>query len=73
MGTDVVAIDPHDPDGLWITEVWDTQKSHKASLARRGPLAAMGCLDASRAATPGSETHIPGGMQDVGSAGHRGP
>jgi quinol monooxygenase YgiN len=29
----VVAKDPKDPDGIWITEVWDTEASHKASLS----------------------------------------
>ena len=29
----IVASDPSDPDGLWITEVWDSQASHQASLA----------------------------------------
>jgi quinol monooxygenase YgiN len=29
----VVARDPAEADGLWITEVWDSQESHKASLA----------------------------------------
>lgn len=28
----VVAKDPTDPDALWVTEVWDGQESHKASL-----------------------------------------
>jgi quinol monooxygenase YgiN len=28
----IVATDPTDPDGLWITEVWDNQESHRASL-----------------------------------------
>jgi quinol monooxygenase YgiN len=28
----VVAIDPADPNGIWITEVWDSEASHKASL-----------------------------------------
>jgi quinol monooxygenase YgiN len=28
----VVAADPADADGLWVTEVWDGQDSHKASL-----------------------------------------
>jgi quinol monooxygenase YgiN len=32
----VVAADPADPDALWITEVWDTPESHKASLALPG-------------------------------------
>ena len=29
----VVAKDPADANAIWITEVWDTQASHKASLS----------------------------------------
>lgn len=29
----VVAADPADDNALWITEVWDSEESHKASLA----------------------------------------
>lgn len=29
----VVALDPADPDAIWITEVWDSEASHKASLS----------------------------------------
>ncbi len=29
----VVAKDPTDADAIWITEVWDSQESHKASLS----------------------------------------
>ena len=29
----IVAKDPKDADALWITEVWDSEQSHKASLA----------------------------------------
>lgn len=29
----IIAADPAEPDALWITEVWDTQDSHRASLA----------------------------------------
>lgn len=29
----IVAADSADPDALWITEVWDSQASHQASLA----------------------------------------
>ncbi len=29
----VVAEDQTDPDAIWITEVWDSAESHKASLA----------------------------------------
>ena len=28
----VVASDASDPDGLWVTEVWDSKASHEASL-----------------------------------------
>ena len=28
----VIATDPSDPDALWITEVWDSQAQHQASL-----------------------------------------
>lgn len=29
----VVAQDPTDADAIWITEVWDSQESHMASLS----------------------------------------
>jgi quinol monooxygenase YgiN len=29
----VVAKDAADPNGIWITEVWDSEESHRASLA----------------------------------------
>ncbi len=29
----VIATDPADADALWITEVWDSAESHRASLA----------------------------------------
>jgi quinol monooxygenase YgiN len=29
----VVAEDPKDPDGIWVSEAWDSVDSHKASLA----------------------------------------
>jgi enamine deaminase RidA (YjgF/YER057c/UK114 family)/quinol monooxygenase YgiN len=32
----VVATDPRDGDALWITEVWDSADSHKASLSLPG-------------------------------------
>lgn len=28
----IVALDPKDPDAIWITEVWDNQASHDNSL-----------------------------------------
>ena len=29
----VVAKDPGDADAIWVTEVWDSRESHRASLA----------------------------------------
>lgn len=29
----VIAQDPTDEDAIWITEVWDNQESHRASLS----------------------------------------
>src|SRR5688572_6179100 len=37
----VVAKDPRDGDALWITEVWDSADSHKASLSLPGVKAAI--------------------------------
>ena len=37
----IIATDPADPDALWITEVWDSQASHQASLALPGVKAAI--------------------------------
>ncbi len=28
----VVAMDSTDPDGVWVTEVWENRESHQASL-----------------------------------------
>jgi quinol monooxygenase YgiN len=28
----VVALDPAEADAIWITEVWDSEESHRASL-----------------------------------------
>ena len=28
----IVALDTTDPDALWVTEAWDHQESHRASL-----------------------------------------
>jgi quinol monooxygenase YgiN len=30
--SNVIATDPANPDALWVTEVWDSQASHRASL-----------------------------------------
>ena len=37
----VIARDPTDDNALWITEVWDSSASHKASLSLPGVQAAI--------------------------------
>ena len=37
----VVAADSAEPDALWVTEVWDSQASHQASLQRPAVQAAI--------------------------------
>ena len=37
----IVAQDPSDPDAVWVTEVWDNQESHQASLSLPSVQAAM--------------------------------
>ncbi len=37
----VIARDPRDEDAVWITEVWDSADSHKASLALPGVQSAI--------------------------------
>jgi len=37
----IVANDPKDPDALWVTEVWDSPASHKASLSLPAVQAAL--------------------------------
>lgn len=32
----VIAKDPTDENGIWITEVWDSESNHKASLSLPG-------------------------------------
>lgn len=38
----VVATDPVDGDAIWITEVWDSEASHEASLQLPAVQAAIG-------------------------------
>lgn len=37
----VVATDPNDADAIWISEVWDSEASHKASLTMPSVRAAI--------------------------------
>jgi len=52
----VVARDPSDADAIWITEVWDSEVSHKASLAlptvRAAVAEAMPMIQGFDSATP---------------------
>ena len=38
----IVATDPADPNAIWITEAWDSQASHAASLTLPSVKAAIG-------------------------------
>ena len=51
----VVARDPNDANGIWVTEVWDTQASHAASLALPSVKAAIA---KGRPLIAGFETHV---------------
>jgi len=51
----IVAEDASDPDGIWITEVWDTEASHKASLKLPSVKAAIA---KARPIIAGFDTHV---------------
>lgn len=51
----VVALDPADPEGIWITEVWEDAASHKASLSLPSVQAAIA---KARPLIAGFEQHI---------------
>ena len=53
----IVARDPADADTIWVTEVWDTEASHKASLAMPRVKKAI-ALGKPMIATFGSQTII---------------
>jgi quinol monooxygenase YgiN len=62
----VIATDPADADAIWITEVWESEESHKASLqlpavrdaiARGRPLIAG--FDSHTVTTPVGGTGLP--------------
>jgi quinol monooxygenase YgiN len=62
----VVAKDPADADAIWITEVWDSEESHKASLALPSVKDAIG---KGRALIAGFDQQIP--TEPVGGVGLR--
>src|SRR5690554_3781471 len=64
----VVAQDPADADAIWITEVWDSQASHKASLSLPSVQAAIA---QGKPLIAGFDQHIetsPVGGHGIGSA-----
>lgn len=60
----VVARDPDDVDAIWVTEVWDKQESHKASLALPAVQAAIA---KARPLIAGFDSHVV--TQPVGGHG----
>jgi quinol monooxygenase YgiN len=57
----VVARDPADADAIWITEVWDSQESHAASLTLPAVRAAIARARPIIAGFGGSTTTEPVG------------
>ncbi|MDZ5697276.1 putative quinol monooxygenase [Chelativorans sp. M5D2P16] len=51
----VIAGDEQDEDAIWITEVWESEESHKASLSLPRVRAA---IEEARPLIAGFETHI---------------
>jgi len=51
----VVAKDPNDANAIWVTEVWDSQSSHSASLSLPSVKAAIA---KGRPLISGFETHV---------------
>ena len=65
----VVALDPGDPDAIWITEVWDTETNHRASLSLES---VKGAIARGRPLIAGFEEHhetVPVGGHGIGAAG----
>lgn len=65
----VVAQDPADADAIWITEVWDSKASHKASLSLPSVQAAIA---RGRPLIAGFEQHVetaPVGGHGIGATG----
>jgi quinol monooxygenase YgiN len=65
----VVAQDPTDPEAIWVTEVWDSQTSHEASLSLP---TVQDAISRAKPLIAGFEKHIEtipvGGLGIVGAA-----
>lgn len=64
----VVAQDPVDADAIWITEVWDSQASHKASLSLPSVQGAMARGRPLVAAFDARHETVPVGGHGIGPA-----
>lgn len=64
----VVATDPVDPDAIWITEVWDSAESHKASLTLPSVRDAIARGRPMIAGFSDSHTTVPVGGHGIGPA-----
>ena len=60
----IVSLDPADRDVIWITEVWDSEDSHRASLELPAVKAA---IERARPLIYGLESRIP--IDPVGGVG----
>jgi quinol monooxygenase YgiN len=60
----VVARDPADARGIWVTEVWDSKDSHQASLSLPGVRAA---IDKAKPLIAGFDRHVV--TEPVGGVG----
>lgn len=66
----IIAVDPSDPDALWITEAWDSQASHQASLALPAVQAAIAKGRPLIAGFSNRVETVPIGGQGLGVARH---
>lgn len=64
----VVAQDPKDPDAIWITEVWDSKESHKASLSLPSVQDAIACGRPLISALDEHHETVPVGGHGIGAA-----
>lgn len=60
----IIAKDPSDADALWITEVWDSEANHKASLTLPAVQAAIA---EARPLIAGFDSHVT--TEPVGGVG----
>jgi quinol monooxygenase YgiN len=69
----VIAHDPADDNALWITEVWDSQANHKASLSLPAVQAAIAKGRPMIAGFSNRVETVPIGGHGIVNAGHAQP